>query len=218
MTIRVRLAAHIVGSEIIVVDDIANEFASLVTSLESAPEDGPEWLLPLKVGKGVTAKDISIELRPFLSNEDYKGSYRAPIFIEGKDVSGISRLAILFKNRFFMPERSPKGSDEKEEVGLRVKRAVYREDEELNSLRAYVSNIEAAIEYRGGGVRRTAIPEDVKLAVWTRDVGACVRCGSTEKLHFDHINPVAKGGGNDLANIQILCSPCNLRKSDKIAT
>jgi 5-methylcytosine-specific restriction endonuclease McrA len=101
---------------------------------------------------------------------------------------------------------------------LRVKRAVYKDEEELNSLKSYVSNMEAAIEYRRNGPTRIAIPDDVKLAAWTRDGGACMRCGSKEQLHFDHVIPVAKGGSNDLQNIQILCAPCNLKKSDKIVS
>ncbi|MGH6850309.1 MAG: HNH endonuclease [Methylocella sp.] len=87
----------------------------------------------------------------------------------------------------------------------------------LPSLRAAVANLEAAIEFQKSGPKRDPIPEEVKLLVWARDGGSCVRCGSKQELHFDHIIPVAKGGGNSEANIQILCQTCNLKKSDKIA-
>jgi hypothetical protein len=66
--------------------------------------------------------------------------------------------------------------------------------------------LEAAIEFQKSGRKRDPIPEDVKLIVWARDGGACTRCGSKQDLHFDHIIPFAKGGGNSEANIQILCS------------
>jgi len=61
------------------------------------------------------------------------------------------------------------------------------------------------------------IPTAVKRIVWERDGGKCVKCGSKENLHFDHIIPWAKGGSSlDPANIQILCGKHNLQKSDKI--
>ena len=57
------------------------------------------------------------------------------------------------------------------------------------------------------------IPQDVKIAVSARDGGSCRRCGSTQNLHFDHIIPVSRGGANTVANIQLLCGPCNRSKS-----
>lgn len=33
--------------------------------------------------------------------------------------------------------------------------------------------------------------------------------------HLDHIKPLARGGGNDPSNLQLLCPPCNLSKSAK---
>ena len=38
------------------------------------------------------------------------------------------------------------------------------------------------------------IPTPVKLEVWKRDGGRCVKCGSTDNLHFDHIIPRSRGG------------------------
>jgi len=60
------------------------------------------------------------------------------------------------------------------------------------------------------------IPQDVKNAVWQRDGGKCVQCGATSYLEFDHIIPHTKGGANTVANIQLLCRSCNLKKSDRI--
>jgi HNH endonuclease len=64
--------------------------------------------------------------------------------------------------------------------------------------------------------RRMTIPSDVKRAVWERDGGACVTCGSTIDLHYDHIIPHSKGGSDTAHNIQILCVSCNLRKGARI--
>jgi len=61
------------------------------------------------------------------------------------------------------------------------------------------------------------IPSAVKLEVWKRDKGCCVKCSSKENLHFDHIIPYSQGGSSkDSKNIQILCSKHNLAKHDRI--
>jgi HNH endonuclease len=60
--------------------------------------------------------------------------------------------------------------------------------------------------------QRTGIPDDVKHLVWIRDNGRCRRCGSTNELQFDHIIPVALGGGSSAENVQVLCGPCNRLK------
>lgn len=45
------------------------------------------------------------------------------------------------------------------------------------------------------------------------------RCAACEKplteYHIDHVMPVAKGGSNDISNIQLLCPKCNRQKSAK---
>jgi 5-methylcytosine-specific restriction endonuclease McrA len=43
----------------------------------------------------------------------------------------------------------------------------------------------------------------------------CAYCRSDlrkTKRHVDHIQPLARGGSNDRANLQYLCAPCNLAK------
>ena len=65
---------------------------------------------------------------------------------------------------------------------------------------------------------REPIPEDIQVLVWNRDGGKCVKCGSQDKLEFDHIIPVSKGGSNTARNIQLLCEKCNRGKHDKIGS
>ncbi|MBZ5656877.1 MAG: HNH endonuclease [Acidobacteriia bacterium] len=61
------------------------------------------------------------------------------------------------------------------------------------------------------------IPSHVKLEVWKRDKGRCVKCGSAKNLHFDHIIPYSLGGSSkDAENIQLLCARHNLEKHDAI--
>ncbi len=65
--------------------------------------------------------------------------------------------------------------------------------------------------------RRRVIPTHVKLEVWKRDRGRCVKCGATDELHFDHVLPYSKGGTSVVAeNVQLLCARHNLEKRDRI--
>jgi hypothetical protein len=68
-------------------------------------------------------------------------------------------------------------------------------------------------ESNGG---RQGIPTAVRRAVWARDNGRCVQCGSRERLEYDHIIPLSKGGSNTERNIELLCEACNRAKSDSI--
>jgi tellurite resistance protein len=60
------------------------------------------------------------------------------------------------------------------------------------------------------------IPRDVRQRVWQRYGGRCAECAADDYLEFDHIVPVAKGGGNSDVNVQLLCRRCNGKKSDMI--
>jgi|SRR5215469_4234699 len=68
-----------------------------------------------------------------------------------------------------------------------------------------------------GVVHDRVIPTSVKLEVWKRDKGRCIKCGNQKNLHFDHIIPYSQGGSSkDASNIQILCGRHNLQKHDNI--
>ena len=66
------------------------------------------------------------------------------------------------------------------------------------------------------GYQRKNIPSNLRKIIWKRDNGRCVKCGSENDLHYDHIIPVSKGGGTSIENLEILCEECNLSKSNKI--
>ncbi len=186
------------------------DIAKILTNLEAVnePRLDSAWKMEIIIGSGTSARSIILDLHPLLSVTD---SLDNPLFLAD------NRL-VFYRDQLFMPEHVPKNAAEREEIVLRTKKLVYDEQADLATLKATVANLEAAIEYTKSSPRRDPIPEDVKLLVWARDGGACVRCGSKKELHFDHIIPVAKGGGNVEANIQILCQPCNLKKADKVAT
>lgn len=99
-----------------------------------------------------------------------------------------------------------------EAIGLLAWDRRRRQDARIGRLRK-VRAAEEAID----GPRRERLPDDVRLFVWERDGGRCVRCERDDDLQFDHVIPVARGGGNAVENIQILCGACNRAKADRLA-
>lgn len=66
-------------------------------------------------------------------------------------------------------------------------------------------------------VTRKAWPTWVRDVLRARERGKCAECGASfdeleGEIHIDHIIPLAKGGFNDLANLQLLCEMCNKKK------
>jgi HNH endonuclease len=59
------------------------------------------------------------------------------------------------------------------------------------------------------------IPQQVKLEVFHRDKGRCVKCGSSQQIEFDHIIPVSLGGSSTANNVQLLCQSCNRTKGNR---
>lgn len=67
-------------------------------------------------------------------------------------------------------------------------------------------------EEPGTANQRQSIPERSRIEVWNRDGGKCARCDSRERLEFDHIVPVSRGGSNTTRNLELLCEKCNRSK------
>lgn len=62
---------------------------------------------------------------------------------------------------------------------------------------------------------RQPIPRKLRHKVFKRDGYRCRECGASKdetSLEIDHIVPVARGGTNDINNLQTLCRVCNRMK------
>jgi hypothetical protein len=74
---------------------------------------------------------------------------------------------------------------------------------------------------RSQWVERERWPSRVRTTLRARDRGKCAACDINfvqelkEEGHIDHMFPIARGGCNDLVNLQLLCSTCNRKKLDR---
>ena len=59
-------------------------------------------------------------------------------------------------------------------------------------------------------------PAFTRFNVFLRDRFTCQYCAAREDLTFDHLIPRSKGGLTTWENVVAACSPCNLRKGDKL--
>ena len=67
--------------------------------------------------------------------------------------------------------------------------------------------------------KRKTIGDKLRFEVFKRDQFKCQYCGKAAPdvvLNVDHINPVSKGGENDILNLVTSCEDCNSGKSDRL--
>lgn len=65
-------------------------------------------------------------------------------------------------------------------------------------------------------IRPNRYPAFTRFNVFLRDKFQCQYCGSPSELTFDHVIPRSKGGLTEWENVCAACSPCNLRKGNKM--
>ena len=66
-------------------------------------------------------------------------------------------------------------------------------------------------------VRPSQHPAFTRFNVFLRDRFSCQYCGAKTDLTFDHLIPRSRGGLTTWENVITACSPCNLRKSNRMA-
>ncbi len=65
-------------------------------------------------------------------------------------------------------------------------------------------------------VRPSRNPAFTRFNLFLRDRFTCQYCGTSAELTFDHVVPRSRGGLTTWQNVVAACSPCNLRKSNKL--
>lgn len=168
--------------------------------------------------RGVEEKSILVPVRgglriEGLRSQGYSVSVPTPEQIAAQRIEPVD-FGWIWLYRDYWVELEDAHTYSADEVRLLIKRAVLREEREHARVRQEVETLE-----RMGDLplaSREMIPDDVRMFVWQRDKGQCVRCGSGEKLEFDHIIPVADGGSSTERNVQLLCEPCNRRKGRSV--
>jgi 5-methylcytosine-specific restriction endonuclease McrA len=112
----------------------------------------------------------------------------------------------LFHSRFYWDDDGLDADDVKALILDRER----RQRQKLNTAHSLMRAEEA------GRPTRAPITTELRRAVFERDGGRCVECGSNFALQYDHILAVARGGATTVENLQILCADCNRHKSDSL--
>ena len=118
------------------------------------------------------------------------------------------RCTWIFEDRFYW---------EDDELQARDVLALIRERERL--ARRRLERAHATLARDGGAPlapRRERIAVEVRRAVFERDGGRCVECGSDFDIQYDHVIPFSAGGAATAENLQVLCAACNKRKGDSL--
>jgi 5-methylcytosine-specific restriction endonuclease McrA len=74
------------------------------------------------------------------------------------------------------------------------------------------------LSLRGTHMKRKSIPKSIRFEVLKRDSFKCQYCGRSAPevlLQVDHMEPVAKGGSDEVVNLITSCFDCNSGKSDR---
>lgn len=104
--------------------------------------------------------------------------------------------------------------------GGRSATAARRVEKESAYRKAYrAKNPEKVREFtrKRRGLMIGRLPRGTVKRIGERQRWKCVVCLACIKrdYHMDHIMPLAKGGIHEASNLQLLCPPCNVRKSAK---
>ena len=162
---------------------------------------------PVRFGDASSVELVPV--RAHLSNEEVERQSWMPVVIHGLDSTG----GYWIFDRYVVRVRDV-GDLNRAELVVLIKKFVEtrRNDRERRRSQTEAINDTDLLS----SARRERITEAVRIFVWKRDEGKCVKCGRRKKLEFDHIIPLADGGSNTDRNIQLLCEQCNRQKGKNV--
>jgi hypothetical protein len=170
--------------------------------------------IPFVFDKGAHARThmYMVDTGYVMSEWDKQNS--EPLHIKSEDLLRIFREGSIwaFRDYLYLLEGAEYESEDVKK--LYIKHFVFKKEKQFSRIKKEVERFERFDKINP--VYREQIPEDVRMYVWRRDNGRCVKCNSDKNLEFDHIIPISKGGSNTERNIQLLCSDCNKKKSNAI--
>ena len=170
-------------------------------------------VVPFRIGEGPSARNIELPIAAEdMPSSGWESVIQSQKPYKLKPFLGPGRMLWLGGRKIVHLIDAAHLSDEEQK--LEVAHAVLRHEKRYKQLRRQLEAYDR-IE-RADTARRERIPDDIRMFVWQRDEGKCVKCGSNERLEFDHIIPVAKGGSTTERNIQLLCESCNRAKGAQI--
>jgi len=220
--------------DVLFIDEIHRINKAVEDVLYPAMEDS---ILDLMIGKGQGARSLRLDLPPFTvigttSNPLQVNKELSDLMFEldfdRYEFDEISRIIISYAMHqqidisLDAADLITKYSNECPADSLKVLKKVYEyaivhSDGHITDLVAKDAIDIFKIKANSSMTGRELIPADVMMFVWQRDKGRCVKCGGQEKLEYDHIIPISKGGSNTERNIQLLCEHCNRSKGANIA-
>jgi hypothetical protein len=62
-----------------------------------------------------------------------------------------------------------------------------------------------------GALNDDFVPEGVRVGIWRRAGGKCMKCGSRQELDFSYIVSPRSGGSTTAENVQLLCGRCSTK-------
>ena len=178
---------------------------------------GPQRLDAFNQAKEQCERDRKEYYRAVHSDPKYKQAAQEFLEHQMREPQSLIESGLFWAYRgkvVRLDTKQPQDAREINKEALFIKHHVLQTDKHYEKVRREVEALENMEKL--AGAPREPIPDKVRLFVWQRDKGQCVKCGSRERLEFDHIIPVVEGGSSTERNVQLLCEACNRSKGATI--